>query len=141
MGKTIKTYAMCTVIYAETDAEAEALVEHYRDGVDMGAVIEMLKSWGVPPERLTDVAGQPGRLHDPDRGGLARHLRRTDRRISQPLRDGRPDADLPRLCGGAEDVRRGDHAEIERGARMNAIDAERRRGDLPNGSRPIARRW
>ena len=26
----------------------------------MGAVIEMLKSWGVPPERLTDVALQQG---------------------------------------------------------------------------------
>ena len=58
--KTIKTYAMCTVVYAETDAKAEALVERYREGVDMGAVIEMLKSWGVPPERLTDVAKQQG---------------------------------------------------------------------------------
>ena len=58
--KTIKTYAMCTVVYAETDARAEALVERYREGVDMGAVIEMLKSWGVPPERLTDVAKQQG---------------------------------------------------------------------------------
>jgi pyrimidine oxygenase len=59
-GKTIKTYAMCTVIFAETDAKAEALVEHYREGVDMGAVIEMLKNWGVPPERLADVARQQG---------------------------------------------------------------------------------
>jgi pyrimidine oxygenase len=59
-SKTIKTYAMCTVVYAETDAKAEALAEHYREGVDMGAVIEMLKSWGVPPERLSDVAKQQG---------------------------------------------------------------------------------
>lgn len=59
-GRTIKTYAMCTVVYAETDAKAAALVEHYREGVDMGAVIEMLRSWGVPPERLTDVARQQG---------------------------------------------------------------------------------
>ena len=51
---------MCTVVYAETDAKAEALVERYREGVDMGAVIEMLKSWGVPPERLSDVAKQQG---------------------------------------------------------------------------------
>jgi pyrimidine oxygenase len=51
---------MCTVVFAETDAKAEALVERYCDGVDMGAVIEMLKSWGVPPERLTDVAKQQG---------------------------------------------------------------------------------
>jgi len=59
-GKTVKTYAMCTVVYAETDAKAEALVERYREGVDMGAVIEMLKSWGVPPERLTEIAKQQG---------------------------------------------------------------------------------
>ncbi|MDB5479749.1 MAG: class flavin-dependent oxidoreductase [Caulobacteraceae bacterium] len=58
--KTVKTYAMCTVVYAETDAKAEALVERYREGVDMGAVIEMLKSWGVPPERLTEIAKQQG---------------------------------------------------------------------------------
>jgi pyrimidine oxygenase len=60
LGKSIKTYAMCTLIYAETDAKAEALAERYAKGVDMGAVIEMLKSWGVPPERLTDVALQQG---------------------------------------------------------------------------------
>jgi pyrimidine oxygenase len=59
-AKPIKTYAMCTVVYAETDAKAEALVERYRDGVDMGAVIEMLKSWGLPPERISDVAKQQG---------------------------------------------------------------------------------
>jgi pyrimidine oxygenase len=59
-GKTIKTYAMCTVVHAETDAKAEALAQHYRDGVDMAAVIEMLKSWGVPPARLSAAADQQG---------------------------------------------------------------------------------
>ena len=59
-GKTIKTYAMCTIIHAETDQGAEDLVTHYKDGVDMGAVIEMLKSWGVPPDKLSTVAEQQG---------------------------------------------------------------------------------
>jgi pyrimidine oxygenase len=59
-GKQVKTYAMCTVVHAETDAKAETLVERYREGVDMGAVIEMLRSWGAPPERLIDVARQQG---------------------------------------------------------------------------------
>ena len=59
-GKPIKTYAMCTLVYAETDAAAETLAERYSQGVDMGAVIEMLKNWGVPPERLTDAALQQG---------------------------------------------------------------------------------
>jgi pyrimidine oxygenase len=60
MGTTIKTYAMCTVIHADTDAKADALVEHYREGTDMGAIINMLKSWGVPPERLSAVAETQG---------------------------------------------------------------------------------
>jgi len=60
MGTTIKTYAMCTVIYAETDAKAEALVDYYREGADMGAIINMLRSWGVPPERLSAVAETQG---------------------------------------------------------------------------------
>jgi pyrimidine oxygenase len=59
-GKAVKTYAMCTIVFAETDAKAEALVETYREGVDMGAVIEMLKNWGVPPERLTNAAKRQG---------------------------------------------------------------------------------
>ena len=56
----IKTYAMCTIIYGETDAEAERLVDYYRKGTDMGAIINMLKSWGIPPERLTSVADTQG---------------------------------------------------------------------------------
>lgn len=60
MGATIRTYAMCTVIYAETDAKAEALVDHYRDGADMAAIINMMKSWGMPPERLAHAAETQG---------------------------------------------------------------------------------
>ncbi len=59
-GGTTKTYMMCTVIHADTDAAAEALVAYYRDGADMGAVIEMLSSWGAPPERLQALADSQG---------------------------------------------------------------------------------
>jgi len=59
-GTAIKTYAMCTLIHADTDAEAEALVRHYAEGVDMGAVIDMLRSWGVPAERLDAAAKAQG---------------------------------------------------------------------------------
>lgn len=59
-GTSIKTYAMCTVVYAETDTKAEALANHYRDGVDMGAVITMLKNWGMPPEKLAAAAERHG---------------------------------------------------------------------------------
>lgn len=59
-GVETRTFMMCTIIHAETDAAAEALVERYREGVDMAAVIEMLRSWGAPPERLTDLARSQG---------------------------------------------------------------------------------
>src|SRR5207248_11714458 len=36
-GLVTKTFMMCTVIQADTDTDAEALVEHYREGVDMAA--------------------------------------------------------------------------------------------------------
>jgi pyrimidine oxygenase len=57
---TTRVFMMCTVIHAETDAKAEALAESYRNGVDMGAVVEMLRSWRAPPERLTELAEAHG---------------------------------------------------------------------------------
>lgn len=60
LGKTIKTYAMCTVVHADTDAKAEALVERYRAGADMEAILAMLRNWGVPADQLSAVAAQQG---------------------------------------------------------------------------------
>ncbi len=47
LGKPIRTYCMMTVITAETDAAAEAKAERYRGGMDEGAVLGMLESYGV----------------------------------------------------------------------------------------------
>jgi pyrimidine oxygenase len=47
LGKPIKTHAMCTVIYGGTDAAAEATAQRYRDGLDEGAVLGMLESYGA----------------------------------------------------------------------------------------------
>ena len=47
LNKSIKTYAMCTVIYGGSDAAAEATAQTYRDGLDEGAVLGMLESYGV----------------------------------------------------------------------------------------------
>jgi pyrimidine oxygenase len=47
LGKNIKSFAMCTVIYGESDAKAEALAQSYRDGLDEGAVLGMLESYGA----------------------------------------------------------------------------------------------
>jgi pyrimidine oxygenase len=47
LNKSIKTYAMCTVIYGGSDAAAEAIAQAYRDGLDEGAVLGMLESYGA----------------------------------------------------------------------------------------------
>ncbi|MDE9452239.1 LLM class flavin-dependent oxidoreductase [Xenorhabdus bovienii] len=44
---TTKTFCMCTVICAETDAYAETLAQFYRQGLDVGAVRNMMHSFGV----------------------------------------------------------------------------------------------
>ncbi|HJS45635.1 MAG TPA: LLM class flavin-dependent oxidoreductase [Rhizomicrobium sp.] len=48
LGKPIRTYCMMTVITAATDAQAEAKAQKYREGLDEGAVLGMLESYGVP---------------------------------------------------------------------------------------------
>ena len=48
LGKPIRTYCMMTVITAATDGEAEAKAQKYRDGLDEGAVLGMLQSYGAP---------------------------------------------------------------------------------------------
>ena len=47
LNKPIKTYAMCTVIYGGSDAAAESVAQRYRDGLDEGAVLGMLESYGA----------------------------------------------------------------------------------------------
>ena len=54
MGKTIKTYCMMTVIVAETDAQAQAKAQAYRDGLDEGAVRGMLESYGLSGNAMTE---------------------------------------------------------------------------------------
>ncbi len=53
LGKSIKTYCMMTVITAPTDAEAEAKAQKYREGLDEGAVLGMLESYGVAGNAMT----------------------------------------------------------------------------------------
>ena len=53
LGKPIRTYCMMTVITAATDAEAEAKADRYRRGLDEGAVLGMLQSYGVAGNAMT----------------------------------------------------------------------------------------
>ena len=47
---SVKVYCMCTLVLADTDKQAEALAQHYRDGLDVGAVRGMMESYGVDIE-------------------------------------------------------------------------------------------
>ena len=60
LGKTVRTYAMCTIIHAESDAGAQALARRYAEGADMGAILSMLASWGVPADKLQAAAHKQG---------------------------------------------------------------------------------
>jgi pyrimidine oxygenase len=60
LGKSIRTYAMCTVIHAETDVDAQALARLYADGVDLDAVQTMLRSWGAPADKVDEAARKQG---------------------------------------------------------------------------------
>ncbi len=54
LGKPIKTYCMMTVITGETDADAEARAQTYREGLDEGAVRGMLESYGLTGNAMTE---------------------------------------------------------------------------------------
>jgi len=53
LGKSIRTYAMMTLVWDATDAAAEAKAAAYRGGVDEGAVAGMLESYGVAGNAMT----------------------------------------------------------------------------------------
>ncbi|MBV9550217.1 MAG: LLM class flavin-dependent oxidoreductase, partial [Alphaproteobacteria bacterium] len=53
LGKTIRTYAMITVIWDESDAAAEQKAARYREGLDEGAVAGMLESYGAAGNAMT----------------------------------------------------------------------------------------
>ncbi|MET0182203.1 MAG: LLM class flavin-dependent oxidoreductase [Caulobacterales bacterium] len=59
-GRSIKVYAMCTIIHAETDGKAEALIDYYREGKDLGAIMAQMKSWGVPENDIPAMAERVG---------------------------------------------------------------------------------
>ena len=45
-GRTVRTYSMMTVVFGKTDAEAKAIAEHYRAGLDEGALRGMMRAYG-----------------------------------------------------------------------------------------------
>ena len=45
-GRSIKTYTMMTFVFGETDAAAQALAEHFRAGLDEGALKGMMRAYG-----------------------------------------------------------------------------------------------
>jgi pyrimidine oxygenase len=45
-GRTIKTYTMMTLVFGDTDANAQAQAERFRAGLDEGALRGMLRAYG-----------------------------------------------------------------------------------------------
>jgi len=46
IGRTVRTYSMMTILFGDTDAAAEAEAEHYREGLDEGALLGMIRAYG-----------------------------------------------------------------------------------------------
>lgn len=46
LGHAIRAYSMMILVIADTDEEAEAMVQSYRDGLDEGALHGMLRAYG-----------------------------------------------------------------------------------------------
>jgi pyrimidine oxygenase len=46
VGKAIRTYSMMTVVFGQTEGEAEAIAEHYRAGLDEEALRGMMRAYG-----------------------------------------------------------------------------------------------
>ena len=90
---------MCTVIYGGSDAAAEATAQRYRDGLDEGAVLGMLESYGAT------LPGADNAMVARAKGAFMTHTvigspATCAQKIASFLRDcalGRPDADLRRL--------------------------------------------
>lgn len=59
-GKTIRVCSMCTVIHDDSDAKAEAMLQRFEDGKDLGAIMAQMKSWGLAPDSLAAAARKMG---------------------------------------------------------------------------------
>lgn len=46
LGRTLRTYAMMTVVMDDTDAAAQATADRYRAGLDEGALLGMMRAYG-----------------------------------------------------------------------------------------------
>jgi pyrimidine oxygenase len=53
LGRDVKTYAMLTVVMADTDAAAQKRVDVIGEGLDREALANMRVSWGMPRDRAT----------------------------------------------------------------------------------------
>jgi pyrimidine oxygenase len=45
-GRYMRTYSMMTIVFGETDAQAQATADHFRAGLDEGALNGMLRAYG-----------------------------------------------------------------------------------------------
>ncbi len=74
-GRTIRTYSMMTVVFGKTDAEAKATAEHFRAGLDEGALRGMMRAYGFLDAEIGKenafVEAEPLRFHGGSRSRRA----------------------------------------------------------------------
>jgi pyrimidine oxygenase len=46
LGRYVRTYSMMTVVFGDTDADAQKTAEYYREGLDEGALRGMMRAYG-----------------------------------------------------------------------------------------------
>lgn len=80
--RTIRTYSMLTVVFGKTDAEAKATADHYRAGLDEGALRGMMRAYGFLDEEL----GKENAFVEKSRSGfMAPHVLGTPATVVEQL--------------------------------------------------------
>ncbi|SFG27471.1 pyrimidine oxygenase [Novosphingobium sp. CF614] len=81
-GRTIRTYSMLTVVFGTTDEEAGATAQHFRDGLDEGALWGMMRAYGFLDEEI----GKENAFVEKSRSGfMSAHVLGTPRTVAERI--------------------------------------------------------
>jgi pyrimidine oxygenase len=81
-GAAIRTYSMMTIVFGETDAEAEAIAQHYREGLDEEALRGMMRAYGF----LDAEIGKENAFVEKSRSGfMTPHVTGTPETVTERL--------------------------------------------------------
>ncbi|CAN5432249.1 LLM class flavin-dependent oxidoreductase [soil metagenome] len=81
-GRTMKTYTMLNLVIGETDADAEKIAQHYRDGFDEGAFKGMLRAYGMID---TEIGKENAFTAKARSGFMAEHVKGSPETITEKI--------------------------------------------------------